>query len=509
MIIVHTPNPIANKRTCPIEGITMKSYRLLQFLTFTGVCFSALTNCQPANEPTPITSTENSTAIFPMEPIKATRTPSSQATLQSTASPTPNQTETSPTNAALLTRQPIEPGISLTPAREDMGRIFFHRYQDYGWFDVLATNTSQGLVFDDGDEDATFASPEGPGQSEYIAFSHYSDRVAYWIEGALGELWISDVAYQNPQRILVDSQRSYVPEFVDPRGEIKIEWSPDDLHLFLYDLHQPELSRIFHLETNESEAWHWNCDSIILSSKSGRLATLCPRIASAASEVKEFAILEWGGEIWFSGEYPGEPFLSPLSDGTALWQWSSDGELLAYFDPNDVEGNVFIADKQGNTRKLLPGSSLYRDSEAEGFRQYESLDVLDVDSPFIWAKDASILLVNGFGQPDEPCPPFVTTYDPDLFYAIWPCWQAVDVNTGNIIWIETSLAKNLSLAESERDPVNMAINGLAVEPGGRAIVVQSFYPEPRLVVVNLQTSEAMTISRFDSFNHIYWAAPEN
>jgi hypothetical protein len=55
----------------------------------------------------------------------------------------------------------------------------------------------------------------------------------------------------------------------------------------------------------------------------------------------------------------------------------------------------------------------------------------------------------------------------------------------------------------------MAINGLAVEPGGRAIVVQSFYPEPRLVVVNLQTSEAITISRFDSFNHIYWAAPEN
>ena len=55
----------------------------------------------------------------------------------------------------------------------------------------------------------------------------------------------------------------------------------------------------------------------------------------------------------------------------------------------------------------------------------------------------------------------------------------------------------------------MAINGLDVEPRGRAIVVQNFYPEPRLAVINLQSSEATTISRFDAFDDIYWAAPEN
>lgn len=509
MIIVHIPNPTANKITYRMEEITMKSYKLLKLLAFIGACLSVLTNCQPANELAPAMSTENSIAPISMEPIKATRTPPSQATLEPTPSPTLNLTETAITGVALPTGQSTGPGMSLTPVLQDMGRIFFNRYQDYGWFNVLAAHTNQGLTFEDGDEYAVFASPEGPGQSEYVAFSHYSDQVAYWLESPPGELWVSDVAYQSPQRILMDSERRYVPEFKKPQGEIKIVWSPDDLHLFLYHLHQPELSRIFHLGTNESEAWYWNCDSIILSSKSGMLAMLCPRIASAAPEEKEYAILEWGGEIWFSDEYPGEPFLSPSSDGTALWQWSSNGELLAYFNPNDVEGYLHIADRQGNIQKLLPGSSLYANSEAEGYKQYEFLDVLDVDSPFFWAKDAPVLLVNGFGQSDQPCPPLVSSYDPDLFEAIWPCWQAVDVNTGNVIWIETSLAKNLSLAKNEHDPVNMAINGLAVEPGGRAIVVQSFYPKSRLVLVNLRTSEAMTFSHYDSYNHIYWAAPEN
>ncbi len=506
MIIVHTPNPIVNKKTCHMEGITMKSYRLLQLLIFIGGCFFVLTNCQSANELSPVMSTGNSTATRSIEPIKTARTPPSQATMRPTPPPMLNLTETPTIDVALPTGQPTEPGMSPTPVLEDMGRIFFHRYQDYGWFDVSAAHTDQGLFFEDGGEDADFASPEGPGQSDYITFSHYSDQIVYWLESPTGELWISDIAIPNPQKLLTDSERSYVPEFQNPRGKIKIEWSPDDLHLFLYHLNRPELNRIFYLETNKSEAWHWNCNSVVLSSKSRRLATLCPRIASAASDVQAYAILEWGGEIWFSNDYPGEPFLEPLSDDTRLWQWSSDGELLAYFDPNDMGGHLFIADKHGNIHKLLPNSSLYKDAEIEGYRQYE---FLNGEFPLLWAKDAPILLVNGFGQPDQPCPPLVSSYDPDLFYSNWPCWQAVDVESGNVTWMETSLAKKLSLAESENDPINMAINGLAVEPRGRAIVVQSFYPETRLAVINLQSSEATTISRFDAFDDIYWAAPEN
>lgn len=490
----------------------MKVNKLLQFLTIVA-CIFIMTSCHTdvSQIDTKTKPTEFSTALVTIHSEAVPEATIPHGILQSTSFPiqTPVSTEASLTILASPIAQAIESNVPATIMPEVMGRLFFYRYHDYGWFEIL--DSTQQSVFVN-DEYGKISSPElydGPGQSTYLTFSRYSDQIAYWVKDSPGELWISDVAYLNPQKVFIDTEGSYVPEFENPQGEIKIVWSSDDLHLFLYDLHQPELSRIFHLETNKSEVWHWKCESIFLSSKSGRLATLCPRIASAAAEEKAYAILEWGGEIWFSDQFPGEPFLSPLSDGTALWQWSSDGELLAYYDPNDVEGNVIIADKHGNTRKILPGSSLYRDSEAEGYKQYESLDVLDVDSPFIWAKDTPILLVNGFGQSDEPCPPFVTAWDPDLYYAIWPCWQAVDVKSGSVIWTETSLAKNLSLAENESDPVNMAINGLVVEPGGKAIVVQSFYPEPRLVLINLQTSEATVISRFDTFNHLYWAEPMN
>ncbi len=487
----------------------MKLDRSLQFLVVVIIGFFVLISCQSIDVPIQ-TVIENSTVTLATQPSNIPATVSQNETISAFSSTisSPTLTETLIQETPLPPIPAVEIAVSLPHTQVNLGQLYFYGYPDYGWFELIANNTLQGLTFDNSTEYQKQSSSElldGPGQSKYLEFSHYSNQIAFWGEASQAGLWISDLSYQNPQQLLMDSVGIYVPENTNPQEEIRIIWSSDDLHIFLYHRHQPELSRVYHLTTNQSEEWYWNCDSIVFSSMSGRLATLCPQIANIPSRQKMYAILEWGGEIWFSDTLPGEIFLTPLFDDTALWQWSSNGELLAYFDPKDTDDHLFIADAQGNIQKFLPGSSLFKDSEGEGHQPQYDIEISPDESPFVWAQDASVLLVNGFGQPDYPCPPFVTPFNPNVFYVSWPCWQALNVNTGSIIWTEASLAKSLSLTESGDDPVNMGISEVTFAPDGRVIGIHSFYPEPRIMVVNLQTSQAITVFRFDSFSHIYWA----
>lgn len=389
-----------------------------------------------------------------------------------------------------------------------MGRLVFARYEYYGWFDLVAEDRPQGFTFEPTDEYHKFTSRElvnGPGRGTYHVFSHYSDRVAFWTDA--GTLWVSDIAYRKPEQILLDQSQKHVPEErnLTPWGDINLIWSPDDQNLFVYNL-DPTLGFIYHVETGQLEEWYWQCDSLIISTQSGRLATLCSKIIGVAAEEETYAVLEWGGEIWFSDTLPGELFLEPLSDGTAFWQWSANGQQVAYFDPNDPGDHLFIADIQGNTRKLLSGISPFQDSEIAGYQQYE---FLSAETPFLWSRDGSLLLVDGLGQADSPCPPLISEEaDPPLVLT-WDCWQAVDVNTGQVIWSEVSLLGNLSL-DNGGEPVQISVDALTVAPIGRFVAVRGTITSyPVIVIVDLHTSQVTTISQFDRFKRIYWGGRIN
>lgn len=417
---------------------------------------------------------DDSVSPPPPESLPA-ETPMSVATSQFTASP-----PEAPDNAA------------------DIGLLVFSRRDYYGWFKF--TNHEQVP-----DAFTSLQLLEGPGQSPYQVFSHYSDQIAYWTATNPGELWVSDVTYQEPEMILRDQDEHYVPSskgeiaVLSPEQFIEITWSPDDLHLFLNNHNEPELSRVFHSQTDTLESWYWRCNEIVLSSRSDRLATLCSKMEGVGQvEAAEFAVIEWGGTIWFSDILPGKMFLEALPDGTAFWLWSPGGKYLAYFDPADQEGHLFVSDAQGNVRKLLPGNSPFRQVEGIEFQQYLLLN----SSPFRWANNENLLLINGFGQSNRPCPRLRDEEYGTGDSFEWHCWQLVDVDAEKILWNEMDLA----IALEGEATMPLGVGDITIAPHSKAIAVYLTYMFPRIVVVNLETFQSTMIDQYNRFEHIYWAA---
>lgn len=318
-----------------------------------------------------------------------------------------------------------------------------------------------------------------------------------------GELWLSDVTYRQPQKLFTDSDgrfETFTETTRSPWSTLRLVWSPDDSHIFLYHVRQPELSLVYHLETGKFEPWYWACHSVVLSARSGRLTPLCPRVAGAPPEQSAYAIIEWDGEIWYTDNLAGEPFLEPTADGHSLWQWSANGDFLAYYDPRDPAGHLMIADSQGNIRQLLPGISVFSEVGEVDFKYKVGFS----DQHFNWSRNSTTLLVNGYGNPEHPCPPFVSDYNPDLYGPIWPCWQAVHVESGEVIWSEGSVGESLLLTEEGDEPYYLATLGVTVSPDGRFVALLGFRPERRVIVVDLWSSQATTISQGDHFNQLYW-----
>lgn len=379
-----------------------------------------------------------------------------------------------------------------------MGWLFAKGIQWYGWYELVAQDSQDGLLFDSQDGYHQYSSHElfdAVAETFLFEFSHYSNQIAFVPLPNSNELWLSDVTYQRPKKLLS----------VDPSGDgsnplwgLRIVWSPDDRYLFLYHEAQLELNLIYNLSTEKLEPWYWQCDSIILSPQSGRLAPLCPRIPGIATEQAAYAIVEWGGEIWFTDEELGEPFLQPTPEELAFWEWSLNGEWLAYFEPNDPAGYLFIADAFGNVRQFFPGISVFNEPEGQKIRYFPS-----ANNVFAWARNAPILLVEGYGQPEQPCPPYFTPFHDDDV-PIWPCWQAINIDTGEIVWSQASLVENLILA-GEEDTTGVAIRDIAIAPNGRALAFHILDPY-RNIIVDLQTARVTNLSFvYIPIEQLYWA----
>lgn len=436
------------------------------------------------NSPVAVTATSLPITTETVEPIPtAAAIPSPSPSPSSTALP-----ELLPTETSAPTLTPT-PGFS---TELDMGWLFFHVFNSWGWYELTARDTPDGLIFDEQNGYHKYVSREFieiVGDTRILQLSHYSNQMVFASLSSPDEFWLSDITYREPKRL--------------PAGGI-IGWSPDDLYLFLYDNTQPKQSLVYDMTTGVMESWYWQCDSVILSPQTGRLATLCPRMTGVSTEQKAYAILEWGGEIWYADTLSVEPFLQPTADGLALWEWSFNGEWLAFFDPDDPEGHLWLADAFGNRHSLFPGMSVFNEPEPQDLTYLPPRDRI-----FVWARSAPVLLVEGYGQAENPCPPYVTSFHPDVYVPIWPCWQAVDIATGEIIWNEGSLPQNLPPREPEIPP-RMTIDSstMTVSPNGRAAAMHLFNPH-RIIIADLQTGRVTDIIWNPVWN-LYWttALPE-
>jgi hypothetical protein len=122
-------------------------------------------------------------------------------------------------------------------------------------------------------------------------------------------------------------------------------WSADGLYLFLtleppsepLVMDQPTrdiLSKrryyLYSLESGTLQPWDRDCDRLGFSSRTEKIAMWCP---SVNENKLDYAVVEWGGEIWLSTEPP-DTFLKVRAPEFAVptWVWSGDGQRVVYAD---------------------------------------------------------------------------------------------------------------------------------------------------------------------------------
>jgi hypothetical protein len=391
---------------------------------------------------------------FPLPTFTATILPETRVPTILPTQPTLLPPVVSPTLERILT-EALNPGA--------LGVYIFNRDCCYGFW------TFQGEVF-------------GRPPGLYMEFAHFADRVAYWSQGVkVAGLWLSDLAMESPTELFTNTQALYPDYDVAhyPYELIDLDWSADDQHLMVDVEENKELNLIYHVQTGTLEPWPYTCNQLALSPRSGRLATWC----SPNDGEKGYAIVEWGGEIWYSQAEPEHELAQEGEDRVQFWGWSSDGEQIAYFDPADPQGHLYIADAQGKVRlKLFTGGAYWLGVEAGS-----NLGFLTPPSPPIqWSYDSSRLVVYAFGDQDHLCP-VLQSESGKIFQE--PCWQVIDASSGEVIWTVMEWLRESAppWALTSMDPYYISFP--AISPDGQYLAIGDFiYADGRGVdIVDLNT----------------------
>jgi hypothetical protein len=372
--------------------------------------------------------------------VSDTPTRSSTPTMTATSTvltPSPSMTPTpSPTTRSLdiLVVEPAETAetdqsLETPPPNYGKGVMSWFRRVSYNFI----KNTPYGFdwkILDIKDSDEVNGT--SPSWAGFLGYSHFSDLFAYWIDDEYGQFWISDLLYLEPKLVYTDEQtKSYFNQYGDfDREALTFFWLPDDKNLVLDFANEAYHDLLYTIGNNSITEWNYHCDRLAISPASGRIATWCPSNASS----EEFAVFEWGGKVWYSKAAPENELVRLGPDGLPQWGWTADGVRVAFFDPLDETGSLFIANAEGQIDLTLPGMA------------YWLLDYYntkwDLPSSIGWAKDGSRILVYAKGQQNHPCFLFYNIYLGEDNQEV-PCWQVLDSETGEIIWSLGDLAEQL------------------------------------------------------------------
>ncbi|MBE7531285.1 MAG: hypothetical protein HND44_18330 [Chloroflexi bacterium] len=270
----------------------------------------------------------------------------------------------------------------------------------------------------------------GPGDALLLSFANYANKVAYWTGNEAGQLWIADLELENPQLVYADEAQIFATgedSLSSWFGKGDLIWTPDDLHVIFDPKDEALPNLIYHLESNSVEPWRWYCDRVALSPHTGQLATWC----SALDGSSNFAVIEWRGEIWISPSAPEHELVRRREERPLLWDsnwaWSSDGQQIAYFDPANAEGRLFVADAGGVQQSLFPGAAWWLNSNTSR---------IGVPTKVIhWSQDGRRLLVYANDLMPDTCPDIEIMFDlTEGEPADVPCWHLLDTQDYTALW---------------------------------------------------------------------------
>jgi len=404
-------------------------------------------------------------------------------------SATADNLRSTPTGTASATQQPVHTQINSatsTPTSVEAGRIYVVSHPNYQALEI-SNLTTEPLV-----KTRAIKAPlgsqadikRGVGEALVSTFSHFSNMIAYWVQSNSGELWISDTELKSPQRIFVDSTGEYVGQFAIPYGATRLLWSADDNYLIVEAQEIRKQSLIYSIKNRKLEPWPWSCNLVAVSPRTGRLSTWC----SSTEGRSGFSVIEWGGDIWYSDESPNQTAVKRSADMNYSWGWSSDGNKIAYFDPQDENGRLFVADASGPKLAILPGIAWMGPVTSYSFDFFSRY-------PIQWSRDGNRLLV--YGQGDE-CPKQENLATGELQKR--PCWQVIDANKGEVLWRTNKIASvwpNEDLRDARIDVAVFA-------PDSDFLAMGVFRGGPRYVVLAAVSSgRAMILGNF-SGSDMYW-----
>lgn len=258
-----------------------------------------------------------------------------------------------------------------------------------------------------------------PANASSLEFAHYSNRVAYWIDGKPGQLWLADLEARSAEHIYSDLAGTFQDNA--PR----LNWTPDDLHVILDSGNSSASSIIVSLDDQNVTKWGRTCDRVANSPKTNQLALWCQTIISPEQQNANWAIVEWGGEIWYADVAPRDVGFSGVAEPeSALLAWSPNGDEIALLDKSDRNNyRLLLADSNGKRLEI----------------DYPARDTLEIMSgssnQLQWSQDGTRLLAWLPGDSATPCPSYVYARALGQVKTAEPfCWRVLDVQTGETIW---------------------------------------------------------------------------
>lgn len=199
--------------------------------------------------------------------------------------------------------------------------------------------------------------------------------------------------------------------------EIHFEWSPDSSYILMSveESITPSLSSplpqvtqyLYSIQSGQLQMWQWYCEAIGISPRSNSLAIWCTPIDDNESE---YAVIEWGGEIWLSSTQvqPMIPIASRDLFNSSVWL--DDGNSIVYRsidNPNSLLLSTVISG--GLETKVVEDSpSFFYDNIAiSSDNQYVALysrslelNVLGINSSTVtWSSRSLDLDIQGFTSP--------------------------------------------------------------------------------------------------------------
>lgn len=313
-----------------------------------------------------------------------------------------------------------------------------------------------------------------------ISFSQNQNQIAYQMTN--GEVWISDLMIRNAYKIY-QTQSSI--EF-----DMNLVWTPDDLNLIIDNIDPQKTDFIYYTKTGKLEPWVSKCSLLVLSPRTNKLAIAC-----RSKNENIYTYIEWRGEIWeaidppdkviiqFETEEPRneDPNVSIQSlqskyRSFSLYLvagWSPDGKYIAYFDPQDNQGSLYIYRDDGVLVNKISHKAYWQNLKDFSFDSLPGL-------PVQWSEDGKKLLLFGKGTEEKHCPTAETDMNnQSRIDSISNCWQVIDLETSHIQW---------TTADLKIDTVTFYENA-ALSRDGKKLAINSFYPSgTKFLVIDLASN---------------------